>query len=235
MGIIHHKMASNKHLTWEHDVQTLGASMDSIKKMLSILIVMLAGLNAAQADDWGCQVLLCLANPGGPTQYAACVPPITRLWDALSHGGAFPTCAMASGGAGGASYAQQLYTHYDHCPVGTNNMPQGISAVRQSDLTASQRWGSRFTLGTMYSIPMSSIYSYGYNSDGMGMNSYEDGKYCVANHQGEATVCPDMTNCAEGGAMNVTVYGTLIAQQPHPSGNAIDVYIDNTWHNRVFW
>lgn len=46
----------------------------------------------AAASDWGCQVLLCLSNPGGPTQYAACVPPITKLWDQLATGHAFPTC-----------------------------------------------------------------------------------------------------------------------------------------------
>lgn len=46
----------------------------------------------AHASDWGCQVLLCLSNPGGATQYPACVPPITKLWKQLSIGGAFPTC-----------------------------------------------------------------------------------------------------------------------------------------------
>jgi hypothetical protein len=46
----------------------------------------------ACASDWGCQVLLCLSNPGGPTQYAACVPPITKLWDELASGHAFPSC-----------------------------------------------------------------------------------------------------------------------------------------------
>lgn len=33
----------------------------------------------ARADDWGCQVILCLSNPGGPTQYAECRPPIEKL------------------------------------------------------------------------------------------------------------------------------------------------------------
>ena len=46
----------------------------------------------ALASDWGCQVVLCLATPGSPTTYAACVPPITKLWQHLSLGGAFPTC-----------------------------------------------------------------------------------------------------------------------------------------------
>ncbi|MGX7006059.1 hypothetical protein [Caballeronia sp. KNU42] len=57
----------------------------------------------AHADDWGCQVLLCLANPGGPEQYAQCVPPIEKLWAALRHGDPFPTCDFGSGGSQGAS------------------------------------------------------------------------------------------------------------------------------------
>ena len=57
----------------------------------------------AQAQDWGCQVLLCLANPGGPTQYAECVPPISRLWDALRRGNAFPSCNGASASTSGAA------------------------------------------------------------------------------------------------------------------------------------
>lgn len=46
----------------------------------------------AHASDWGCQVALCLANPGGPTQYASCVPPITKLWQALASGSPMPDC-----------------------------------------------------------------------------------------------------------------------------------------------
>ena len=46
----------------------------------------------AAASGWGCQVLLCLSNPGGPTQYAACVPPVSKLWDQLATGHPFPSC-----------------------------------------------------------------------------------------------------------------------------------------------
>ncbi|WP_251007974.1 hypothetical protein [Sphingobium sp. BHU LFT2] len=49
----------------------------------------------AKASDYGCQVLLCLSNPGGATQYSQCVPPITKLWRQLATGKAFPTCTGA--------------------------------------------------------------------------------------------------------------------------------------------
>lgn len=62
-----------------------------------VLAGSIAGMSigSARADDWGCTVVLCLANPGGPTQYAACVPPVTRLWQHLKRGGGFPTCSAA--------------------------------------------------------------------------------------------------------------------------------------------
>ncbi|ACP22477.1 conserved hypothetical protein (plasmid) [Sinorhizobium fredii NGR234] len=46
----------------------------------------------ARADDWGCEVILCLSNPGGATQYAPCRPPIQRLWRELARGHGLPTC-----------------------------------------------------------------------------------------------------------------------------------------------
>lgn len=55
-------------------------------------VVAVAAPQPAYASDWGCQVVLCLATPGSPTKYAECVPPITKLWNALAIGGSFPTC-----------------------------------------------------------------------------------------------------------------------------------------------
>lgn len=59
----------------------------------------------AAANDLGCQVLLCLSNPGGATQYAQCVAPMTKLWQRLATGGAFPGCS----GGGVASPAWALF------------------------------------------------------------------------------------------------------------------------------
>lgn len=44
------------------------------------------------ADHWACEVLLCLANPGGPTEFAECRPPIHKLWDHLAKGRPVPVC-----------------------------------------------------------------------------------------------------------------------------------------------
>lgn len=68
----------------------------------------------AHADDWGCQVLLCLSNPDGPEQYSACVSPIERLWVALRHGDPFPTCDSGSRGAQGA-FARNTFASGAYC------------------------------------------------------------------------------------------------------------------------
>ncbi len=68
----------------------------------------------AQASDWGCKVLLCLANPGSPTEYAECVKPINDLYSHLAKGGSFPTCSGA-----GFSSTKPRFERYE-CQPGYN-------------------------------------------------------------------------------------------------------------------
>ena len=60
------------------------------------LILLVLFTHSAYADDWGCQVMLCMSNPAGPMAVAECVPPIQRLYEAMSHKGfKWPTCDLA--------------------------------------------------------------------------------------------------------------------------------------------
>jgi hypothetical protein len=52
----------------------------------------------AAAGDFGCEVVLCLSNPGGSTEYAACIPPIAGLYRALALGKGVPPCPEADVG-----------------------------------------------------------------------------------------------------------------------------------------
>lgn len=61
-------------------------------RLLAVAAALLAPCLSAQADGWGCQVMLCLSDPRGPETEGACVPPIEKLWDHLAHGHPFPTC-----------------------------------------------------------------------------------------------------------------------------------------------
>jgi hypothetical protein len=58
--------------------------------------VLLVGSRPAQSSDLGCQILLCLSNPGGATEFAECEGPIAALFDTLHHCGSPPTCPEAS-------------------------------------------------------------------------------------------------------------------------------------------
>ncbi|WP_321907918.1 hypothetical protein [Paraburkholderia sp. J11-2] len=83
-------------------------AMRSIVRRWTLALTLVAGTSVlapgvAHADDWGCQVLLCLSNPGGREQYGARVSPIERLWSALRHGDSVPTCDFGTGGSQGTS------------------------------------------------------------------------------------------------------------------------------------
>jgi hypothetical protein len=83
-------------------------TVSSVLRRWSLALALIGGTSIlatglAYADDWGCQVLLCLANPGGAEQYSACVPPIEKLWSALRHDDPFPTCDFGVGGSHGTS------------------------------------------------------------------------------------------------------------------------------------
>lgn len=101
----------------------------------------------ALAGDYGCQVLLCLSNPGGATQYGACVPPITKLWQDLAIGKSFPTCTgggvsktKVSGKRGSSAYRvtmtysdgrQQTYSLAGIYDVGASSERSSGGAVPQ--------------------------------------------------------------------------------------------------------
>lgn len=54
-----------------------------------------ATTTASAADTWACEIVLCLANPQGPTAVEQCVPPIKRMWKALAKGKSIPTCKFS--------------------------------------------------------------------------------------------------------------------------------------------
>jgi len=65
-----------------------------MKNTTALLLLLLT--QSAYADDWGCQVMLCMSNPAGPMAVAECVPPMQRLYDAMSKKGfKWPTCDLA--------------------------------------------------------------------------------------------------------------------------------------------
>lgn len=168
----------------------------------------------AVASDYGCKVLLCLANPAGPTAVSQCVPPITQLWRDLAHvpPRAFPACDEAR-----PAIAVQTSTWYDPCPDGTSALEEGTYALQQG-------------------APDSAVPALGI---GTGDNLYPtqetmlSSKVCVGRQVG-------MIGMSFGSGENstsalVNIYDRVAILDPATSPNAIDVYLNGALYRRVRW
>jgi hypothetical protein len=61
-----------------------------------VAAVLMAGPATHAEDLWGCEVMLCLAAPGGWSGIPACHPPMERLRQHLGRKRPFPPCPQAS-------------------------------------------------------------------------------------------------------------------------------------------
>lgn len=88
---------------------------------------------SAHASEYGCTVLLCLANPKGPMKASGCKKPIKKLFKDLARGKSFPSCDLSSGPQGSAqpnpSWAESGVNRYDDCPKGTTALGSNVIAV----------------------------------------------------------------------------------------------------------
>ncbi|ECT3230441.1 hypothetical protein D1336_21400 [Salmonella enterica subsp. enterica serovar Heidelberg] len=168
----------------------------------------------AKADDWGCQVLLCLSDPRGPTTESECKPPIHKLWDHLRKGKPFPTCDMAVNSRNGKrSYAKLVYDPYDPCPDGTK--PAG-GYIAQSQSTDRKDWRRlQYSFSTQGRRYVDDNYGYGPRA-------------CVGKYLGTYTVYRG----GDDSNIPVQVYDQVVWQQPQ-NPRAIDVFIDEVFHHRV--
>jgi hypothetical protein len=184
-------------------------------KFLFSAAVLAGSALPAQASDYGCRVLLCLANPAGPMAVSECVPPIRQLYRDLARGRAFPSCTMASapGASAGQSWAQHGISHYDACPTGTTALGAGIHAVTQSDRdTIYTGIGSGDQLDAQ---------------DGLGQ------KICVGRQVGRTRVSVDRGDSTA--TVSARVYDSIVVQNPVTQPNYIDVYVDSAFSHRVRW
>lgn len=117
-----------------HSRQVAAAAVSQHRFVLAAALSCLLGGPAAAEDLWGCEVLLCLSDPKGPTATPACVPPIQRLWKHLARGRDFPSCPQAKNPATGApSYARLGTDYFDACPKGTAMVAEGRPPTTNGD------------------------------------------------------------------------------------------------------
>jgi hypothetical protein len=98
---------------------------------LSGILVVGAAVSSrqARADQWGCEVLLCMSNPAGPEAVSQCAPPMERFYSVLKHGGSRPTCPE-SGWSGNIGY--QPLTCPDGFDLTRRDVGQGLQPVCES-------------------------------------------------------------------------------------------------------
>lgn len=194
-------------------------------KRAAIVLLVLGASAPAQASEYGCNVLLCLANPasnGGPKGVVECVPPINQLYHDLSKGRPFPSCDSADGNDG-SSYARQVNDPYDPCPAPLLPAERGAYVVEGQRRSSGNKggWFGGDGTYTLSAPPQLSEPSIG--------NGYATGaRACVGQSIGS------YTTGSYDNTYTVYVFDKVL-WQPSQNPRAIDVYIDNTYQQRVRW
>jgi hypothetical protein len=198
------------------------------------------------SDDalWGCEVLLCLANPAGPMAAPYCVKPIKKLFTALAKfpPDPFPKCKEAGPG----NYADiGGQDHYDDCPAGQKHVKSGV-------LVTSTTSAAPYVSGNKYKFHKSKL-KYPY----LGSNSQEGSTVDVSDIKaiftgigdGPSYYDPDYAKvCVSGpsGKINlsvqkedfwddviVQVYDNVSLVYPYKSSSTINVVLDGKPAGRV--
>jgi len=173
---------------------------------------------ATPAAPWGCVVLLCLANPGGPMAIAQCVDPIRQLWSVLRSRRPFPSCPMARGPQGGA-YARTGVDPYDPCPPGTTDVPPGQLVLGLRTTAVGTRAAVADALGSS-STPVAAHAPAAPPDGHISADTALPPRVCAAGRLGERWV-------GEGeSAVTATVYQEVVLMAPAASPNYVEVMLD---------
>ena len=187
-------------------------------------IVLLLG-SSAHASDYGCKVLLCLANPNGSRAVSECRPPIDQLFNDLARGRPFPTCELAQAPSGGRSWAQQGTSYYDPCPAGTTALSSGLNAVQGGPVPPWDGDGSIYYVGIGEGDGLSPGFGESY--------SPMPAKVCVGNLVGATSASSGSGEGLE--TRSAGVYDRVGSLDAQGSPNIIDVFVDSSLYRRVRW
>jgi len=188
-------------------------------------MAVLGAAASAHASEYGCKVLLCLANPasnGGPKGVAECVEPINQLYHDLSKGRPFPSCDMDDGNDG-SSFARQIHDPYDPCPTPLQPAALGTYVV-QGERKAGDGNGGWWDGSGSYTLTGQPQVSESQNDSGYSPGS----RACVGQSVGSYTVGSADDSC------RVNVFDKVVWQTAR-SPRAIDVYIHGKWYQRLRW
>lgn len=180
-----------------------------------IIVITATASQDASADNWGCTVLLCLADASGPMTQPDCRAPIQKLYRELALGRGMPSCSQ---NAGEGNFAKLSANPYPLCPQGLQEFTGWVASAdrRQSpwlaagyaDLYGSGRgYYAKACVGkfeTTYKVPQKCTW----NGD--------SGESCVA-------------------AYTVNVFDSVERLEPSQKLRAIDVYQNHELTHRVHY
>ena len=171
-------------------------------------VALLTAVGHVSASEYGCKVLLCLANPasnGGSKGVADCPEPIDRLYSDLAHGRPFPRCEEAEACG---SRAVPVNDAFDPCPVPLQPAEPGQYVVqgRQSKNAGA----SDFALAGTPQVGTAAE------------------RACVGKIVG------GFQRGGQDDSYTVLVFDRVVWQKAQ-SPRAIDIYQDNVWYQRVHW
>lgn len=193
-----------------------------MKTSLTVLLIMSAAASV-QASEYGCKVLLCLSNPasnGGPKGVAECVPPINQLYRDLRKGRPLPRCDLADGNDG-TSYARVVFDPYDPCPSALQPAVPGSYVAQGQRRAVRSKAPADLSPYTLQGQPQVSEPPHR-DAENMGPRA------CVGTLVGAyATVSHD-------DSYTVSVFDQVLWLHAR-SPQAIDVFIDHVWQQRVRW
>ena len=172
-------------------------------------------------DLWGCELLLCLANPNGWSSVSECKDPVEKYFTCRAKPSPcdMPTCPQAGDG----NYAENTSERFDPCSQIDSELEEAPVGWLASG-TLKKHGNSKYNYSGDYWI-----------SDGDGGSTYAGTYACVkpADYQGQVTErysCGDDEYCSR----KVQVYSE-ITWQAAQSSRSIDVYINGELWQRVHW
>lgn len=200
--------------------------------LASVAFIAAFGAPQARADNWGCEVLLCLSNPAGPMAVAQCVPPITRLYRAIFkwRPDPFPNCIMSNGSdsSGGGNYAYVAPpSYYDACPSGTGAVGLGSYAAVGRPPTAAEL--AKMPPWALQTFIITSGFAQG-SGDGSGYYPNPDNpmptKVCAGRYLGQSVQITG-TRGDDQYSVTVNIYDRVVLIDPATDTFNINVMINN--------
>jgi hypothetical protein len=186
-------------------------------------------------SNWGCEVMLCLADPKGPMDKAECKPPITKLYKAIFRWKPqpFPVCILSNGSNSQSTgnYAKVgPSSYYDSCPAGLTPLAAGEVALLGPNPPTGPMPVSNPTPNQTVGVGI---------GDGAGLHPGMNGeneftmpnKVCVGSVTGSTSYTSGAGD--NGSTMTVNTYSSFAVIPPAPNTFTVELYINNQLYKSV--